>query len=76
MPKTYKLPSGKITKSVVRYCREWNKLSHTVAKALNCNVVGCDPTIHLIEKGAGVGFQISTEVATRIYNLYLNNENP
>jgi len=71
MPKTYKLPCGKITKSTARYCREWNKLSNTVAKALGCNVIGMDPKIHLMEKGHHVGLQISPAIAFKIRDLYL-----
>ena len=67
----YRLPKGQRTKSTDRYIREWNKLSKPVAKALGCDVIGVDPSIHLMEKGCHQGFQISCTVAARIRDLYL-----
>ena len=65
----YRLPSGKTTNSIRRYCREWKQLSRPVAKALGCEVLGFDPGIHLIPKGGGYGFQISVTIAKRIKAL-------
>ena len=71
--KDYRLPNGQTTKSTARYIREWNKLSKPVAKALGCDIIGVDPSIHLMEKGCQRGFQISTTIAERIRALYLAN---
>lgn len=67
--RTYGLPSGKVTTSVARYIREWNGLAKPVARALGCEVIGLDPGIHLMPKGASVGFQISVSVAERIKDM-------
>jgi hypothetical protein len=73
-PKQYKLPDGNKTSSPGRYVREWNKLTKPVAEALNCDIIGCDPSVHLVEKGGGHGFQISVSIAKRIKDLYLNRD--
>lgn len=68
--KTYRmLPDGSATASETRYVREWNKLAKPVAAALGCDIIGMDPGLHLIVKGAAQGFQIPTSVALKIRNI-------
>lgn len=67
--KIYKLPNGEITKSVTLYLNEWKNLYQPVAQALDCEIIGFDPGLHLIEKNAARGFQISTTIAMRIRDL-------
>ena len=65
----HKLPNGEYTTDIVHSANEWNKLAEPVAKALGCDIIGFDPHVHLIEKGANSGFQISASVANRILKL-------
>ena len=65
----YRFPGGNITTSVARYVRGWNALVKPVARALECDVIGFNPGIHLISKGASVGFQIAVSVTERIKAL-------
>lgn len=45
--KVFSLPNGKQTKSPKVYIREWRKFSKPVAKALDSQLCGFDPGIHL-----------------------------
>ena len=67
---TYRtLPDGSITKSVNRYCREWNRIAMPVAKALECNIIGMDPGILLSPKEGGPPLNMSVPMANRIRKL-------
>lgn len=71
--RSYKLPSGKITKSADRYVREWRMLGKKLVKALGGNrkVYGFDPDFAV----AVNDFQSNSEsysvwLALRIIELY------
>jgi hypothetical protein len=66
----YRLPCGKITTSQIRYLQAWKRIYKPLSKALGCEVIGFDPGLHLVERGAGRGFQISTSLANRIIDLF------
>ena len=72
--KEYKLPNGKITTSAEKYSKTWTDLADLIAKNLNCNVIGVDPGIHLIEKDSSTGFFISTDMAFKIKHLIDNQK--
>lgn len=65
----FRLPNGKTTTSVEKYCIEWEAISSPLAKILDCRVIGCDPGIHLTENGCGSGFVLSVTVAQKILAL-------
>lgn len=71
----YLLPDGRYTRSVGRYCREWNSLAKPVAKALGCKVIGMNPSIHLMPINGNRGFQLPVSVAQRIKALVEDSKN-
>lgn len=67
--KKHKLPNGEWTDDIVVCATEWNKLAEPIAEALNCDIIGFNPDIHLIEKGSSIGFKLSVTIANRILKL-------
>ena len=66
---TYQLPSGKTTRSIFRYLREWNGLAQPVDRALGCYIIATDPGLYLCVRGASMGFVLPVSVAQRILEL-------
>lgn len=59
---TYKLPSGKFTKSQTTYLREWRKITIALKKRFDLTCVGFDPGLLVSYKG-GKSFDLPVDFA-------------
>jgi hypothetical protein len=64
--KAYRMTDGSFTANQAESVKDWRELLEATANALDVNMVGANPGIHLIEKRSQSGFVLSPDLARRI----------
>lgn len=68
----YTTPSGKQTKSVKAYLKEWNALKNPIEKAFDMETIGFDPSITMKHKNGGRAIEMPVWFAQKLIKLLQN----